>query len=174
MEHEHFRCDFYVDEPYPPVRVSGTNNIYAAEMLSNIGGCVSETSAVTLFFYNELITEKENREIASCFHQIGIVDMHHLHIFGGLALELGADPRLWCSRCSRKLYWSPAFNRYPREMKELVRNSIEVKSSFIAKYSAQADAIKDPYIVDNIRRIIRDEQQHLDIFHGIYSQLKRI
>ncbi len=164
----------HVDEPYPPVRVSGPNNIYAAEILSNIGGCVSEMSAVTLFFYNELLTEKEYSNISSCFRRIGTVEMRHLEIFGRLSMLLGADPRLWCTRCSRKLYWSPAFNRYPREIKALLRNSIEVKSASVAKYSAQANAIKDPYIVDIISRIIRDEQCHLDIFHSVYSQLKRI
>lgn len=170
-------CDegyYHVDEPYPPVRVSGANSIYAAQMLSNMGGCVSEMSAATLFFYNELVTETEYNDISVCFHQVGLDEKRHLKIFGRLSMMLGADPRLWCTRCSRKLYWSPAFNRYPKEIKALMRNSIEAKSASIAKYSAQADAIKDPLVTENIRRIIRDEQHHLDIFHLIYSQLRRI
>ena len=174
MDHEHFDCDFEVNEPYPPARASGPNMVYAGEMLSNMGGCVSEMSAVSLYFYNDLIAEASYPAIASCFHQISLIEMHHLEIFGKLALALGTDPRLWSTRCSRKLYWSPAFNRYPREIKAILRNSIDAESAAIAKYSAQAEQIKDPYIVENLRRIILDEQRHLDIFHSLYAQLKRV
>lgn len=174
MENEHFDYHYSVDEPYPPARASGPNPIYAAEMLSNMGGCVSEMSAVSLYFYNDLIVQSTYPAIASCFHHISLIEMHHLEIFGKLALALGADPRLWSTRCARKLYWSPAFNRYPREIKSLVRNSIESESAVIAKYSAQADEINDPYIVENLRRIILDEQRHLDIFHNMFAHIRRV
>ena len=42
--------------PYPPVKVDGKNPQYAAAILSNIGSCNSEMTAVSLYFYNSLIT----------------------------------------------------------------------------------------------------------------------
>lgn len=171
MSDKHFDCEYKVDAPYPPVRVSEPNAAYAAEMLGNMGGCVSEMSAVSLYFYNSLATERQHEPIASCFHHVSIVEMHHLEIFGKLAQQLGADPRLWSLRGARKLYWSPAFNRYPREIKALVHGSIEAESAAIAKYSMQAEQIKDKFIVENLLRIIADEQHHLDIFNRMYAAL---
>lgn len=157
-----------VDEAYPPVKVEKENKAYAAEMLGNMGGCVSEMSAITLFVYNKIITA-QHKEIACCFRQIAVADMQHLEIFGKLSMMLGTDPRLWCRRCSRMLYWSPAFNRYPQEIKPLILNSIEVKAASIDKYSAQAGFIEDAHIINCLKRIIIDEQHHLKIFESMLS-----
>ena len=81
--------------PYPPVKVDGKNPQYAAAILSNIGSCNSEMTAVSLYFYNSLVTREYYHDVAECFHRISIVEMRHLDIFGELALKLGTDPRLW-------------------------------------------------------------------------------
>lgn len=78
--------------PYPPVQVCGANPMYARAMLANIGSCNSEMSAVSLYFYNSIITKPIQQDVAECFHKISIVEMHHLEIFGQLAKLLGADP----------------------------------------------------------------------------------
>ena len=39
---------------YPPVKVCEKNPRYAMAMLSNIGACNSEMSAVSLYFYNSM------------------------------------------------------------------------------------------------------------------------
>ena len=44
--------------PYPPIRITKQNKSYAQAILDNMGGRVSEMSAVSLYFYNHLITEK--------------------------------------------------------------------------------------------------------------------
>lgn len=91
-------CHYQVSAPYPPVRVNEPNLVYADEMLSNMGDVVSEMSDVTRYFYIAVVTKPEFGSIATCFHHISIVEMHHLNIFAELALLLGADPRLWCGR----------------------------------------------------------------------------
>ena len=81
----------YADSaPYPPIQVCGRNPRYASAILSNVGACNSEISAVSLYFYNSLITKEYGGDISECFHHISIVEMHHLDIFGQLALLLGA------------------------------------------------------------------------------------
>ena len=90
--------------PYPPVKVDGKNPQYAAAILSNIGSCNSEMTAVSLYFYNSLITREHYQEIAECFNRISVVEMHHLDIFGELALKLGTDPRLWSYNKGRMYY----------------------------------------------------------------------
>lgn len=80
---------------YPPVKVCEKNPRYAMAMLSNIGACNSEMSAVSLYFYNSLIANGKYEEIGKTFHKISMVEMHHMNIYGQLAQKLGADPRLW-------------------------------------------------------------------------------
>ena len=81
---------FQSSEPYPPIDCSIKNSMYARIMLDNMAGNRSEMSAISLYTYNQLITD-EHKEIAAMFHKISIVEMHHLYIFGTLARQLGAD-----------------------------------------------------------------------------------
>lgn len=155
--------------PYPPITVCAENSSYAAAMLSNIGSCNSEMSAISLYFYNSIITEEHFPDIAECFHKISIVEMHHLDIFGKLTLLLGSDPRLWYPERNRPVYWSPSCNHYPRYLKELLLNSLRGEQEAIKKYQKQAVWIKDPHIVAILKRIILDEQLHIQIFRELYD-----
>lgn len=160
-----------VDLPYPPVNADGKNPAYANAMLSNIGGSNSEMSAVSLYFYNHIVTGNRYEEFSAAFERISICEMHHLEIFSELALQLGADPRLWARQNNRYVYWTPAYNRYPREIRALVGNSLEAEKAAIRKYTRQIECIKDANIVENLRRIILDEQLHIEIFEEMLRLL---
>ena len=154
--------------PYPPIEVCGPNLVYAAEMLSNIGSCNSEMSAVSLYFYNSLISKEPYAQIAECFQHIMIVEMHHLDIYGQLAYRLGADPRLWSYSGRRASYWSPGCNQYPCQLEPLLRNAIKGENEAIMKYRRQAERIKDENIAAILNRIILDEKCHIHIFDRLY------
>lgn len=161
----------YADaRPYPPVQVSGPNPAYARAMLSNMGSGNSEMSAVSLYFYNSLVTGSSFEEVSQCFRQISMVEMHHLEIFGKLALQLGADPRLWSWQNRRRVYWSPGYNQYPRELKALLTNAIAGEKAAIQKYRCQAESIQDPGIVANLQRILLDEERHVELMTGLMEQ----
>ncbi|WP_109708904.1 ferritin-like domain-containing protein [Faecalicatena contorta] len=164
------QCNYKVNAPYPPICVNGQNAVYASEMLSNVGGVVSEMSDVSRYFYNAVVTGQEYNSIAECFHHISIVEMHHLNIFAELALLLGADPRLWSGR-THKHWWTPAYNQYPREMRPLISCSIKAEQEAIYKYSKQADSIRDRNIVAILERIILDEERHIQIFNEMYQHI---
>ncbi len=99
--------------PYPPVQVCGQNPIYARQMLGNIGSANSEMSAVSLYLYNTLVTECAYEEVSNCFYHINMVEMHHLKLYGELALRLGADPRLWSWQNRQRVYWTPDITSIP-------------------------------------------------------------
>lgn len=171
MDNKHTsECQYKVNLPYPPVCVDGPNPVYACEILSNVGGAVSEMSDVSLYFYNSVVTKPQYRSIAECFNQVSIVEMYHLDIFADLALLLGADPRLWSGR-THKRWWTPAYKQYPREMYALIANSIEGEKAAIYKYSQQACTIRDKNIVAILNRIILDEEHHLQVFSEMYHQI---
>ncbi len=156
------------DLAYPPICVAGKNRIYAQAMLSNMGGSNSEISAVSLYFYNSLVA-CAYKDIAEIFHHISIVEMHHLEIFGKLAKQLGADPRLWSQINRRMVYWTPQYNNYPTQLRMLLMNALYGEQKAVEKYTTQARRIKDENIVENLKRIIADEEIHIDIFKELLS-----
>lgn len=158
-------CSVTIDLPYPPIQTECRCSDYAYAMLSNIGSDNSEMSAVCLYFYNSVILNPSHEELAECFHKISVVEMHHLHIFASLASQMGLDPRLWSMQNHRRSYWSPAYNSYPRSLKELIENSIKGELAAIQKYTRQSEIIRDADIVEILDRIILDEQRHVELFH---------
>lgn len=171
MESNKFMEAYADEKPYPPVKVCGQNRMYASAMLTNMASCNSELSAVTLYFYNSLVTRGAWKRASDCFHGISIVEMHHLDIFGQLALLLGADPR-YCSRChNRMMYWNAGCNKYTMDLSSLINNAIAGENKAIEQYFQQIRWIQDPCIVELLKRIIMDEERHIAIFHQLAEDL---
>ena len=163
---------YFAPPPYPAVRVTACNRAYADTMLVNLGSCDSEMTAVSRYFYNDLILEEQWPRAAECFHKISMVEMHHLHIFGELAYQLGADPRLWCAAGRRMNYWSPRCNPYPRDPWEILTVALAGEEQTIRQYRQQAGWIRDTCIVENLERIILDEECHVRIFQSLIQELE--
>ncbi len=161
---------FAAEGAYPPIKIALKNTNYARAMLDNMGGENSEMSAVSLYFYNNLMTDKNYEDIAYIFHKISIVEMLHLEIFGKIAYGLGEDPRLWIWRCNKRVFWTPSYNHYPIEFKRLMHNALKGELSAIEKYQYQIRNIDNDCIVSNLERIIQDEQVHVDIFKQIIKE----
>lgn len=159
---------YFSDLPYPEVKAEAKNPVYAKVMLDNVGGTNSEMSAISLYIYNNLITE-DRKDIAAVFRKVSIVEMHHLEIFGKLACQLGEDPRMWTHYGCKKAYWSPSYNQYPADLPSLLRNVINSEKAAISKYQHQISYIRDENLTENLRRIILDERLHVDIFERLYG-----
>ncbi|WP_343209286.1 ferritin-like domain-containing protein [Anaerolentibacter hominis] len=170
---------------YPPVRAEEKNKEYGRLMLDNMGGRNSEMSAVSLYFYNHLITKDYSKtgdhfysddkqglknNMPAVFYSISVVEMHHLDIFGTLAKQLGEEPRLWSAREGKVYYWSPGYIQYMNTLPELLYYAIREEEAAVEKYRRQTQIIKDSNIVENLNRIIKDEEVHLHIFHHLLDQ----
>lgn len=153
--------------PYPQIRAEKVNLVYAREMQKNMGSCGSEMSAVTTYFYNSMMVKAGYDEVADCFHHIMIVEMHHLDIFGQLAWQLGADPRLWSYEDGAQIYWSPSCNHYGKCLEEIFRNAIRAEKEAVKHYRQQREEIKDGCVVENLDRIILDEIHHINTFQAL-------
>ncbi|HIT90996.1 MAG TPA: rubrerythrin family protein [Candidatus Merdenecus merdavium] len=158
-----------IDSPYPTVEISEPNRDYAFEILDNIGGTNSEMSAISLYFYNHIITE-EYKEISSYFMKISMVEMHHLDIFGKIAYEFGANPKLWALKRGQMVYWTPNYNTYNINLKEMLLNAIYSEEAAIQKYESQKLLIKNRSVKDILARIILDEKSHVDLFHQLLKK----
>lgn len=163
MDHED-RCALSAraPEPYPPVHAEGRSIQCARAMLSNVGGNTSEMSAVSRYLYGHLVTAGMP-EVAETLLQIGIVEMHHLNIFGALALQMGEDPRLWSVQRGKRLWWSPEYNTYPRRIGPFLYGALQAEQTAVRKYRNQLRWIRDGSAVENLRRILQDEERHIEI-----------
>ena len=160
MEEISCAASYTAPGPYPEVRAEGRNRRYGQAILSNVGGSVSEMGAVARYLYGR-VTQEGKPEIAECLGHIAVVEMHHLSIFSTLAL--GEDPRLWSPFRGGRRYWTPEYLRYPRRLDQMLRYAIEEERSAIQKYSQQLLWIKDGNVMENLRRIIADEEVHVKI-----------
>lgn len=171
--------------PYPSVKISEQNSHYAAAMLDNMAGQNSEMSAVGLYFYAHLVTTGY-KDVDEAFLRISMVEMHHLNLFGELAMQLGENPRLWSRqpRSGRYMYWNPACLKYPHihppapgcriseaNVRTILSQAIEGEQAAIHKYMQQTSWIQDVGICDVLRRISADEQMHLEIFSRLYHKI---
>lgn len=162
------QLDIHLHIPYPAVHAEGPNMQYARIMLDNIGGGNSEMSSVSLYMYNSLVAPEP--AVAAVFREIQTVEQRHLEIFNQLAIQLGENPRLWTQRGRRKVYWTPGYNVYSRNLPVILTDAIESEQAAIRKYEYQAGMILDRNIVENLRRIIQDEKRHAEIFQELHRQ----
>lgn len=160
---------FAAPNPYPEVCICERNQSYGQMMLDNVGGQNSEISAVTLYVYNNLLIDEDPR-LSDIFHKISVVEMHHLHIFGQIARLMGENPRLWTHKGRQMAYWSPAYNKYPIEIEPLLINSLNSERGAVRKYQQQCRQIKDVHIVECLKRIIMDEEIHIQIFESLIKE----
>lgn len=176
---DNFRYHFNKNNPqkppqqakaYPEIKIDKPNPLYGRMMLDNAGGNISEMSATSLYTYDNIILAEDFADAAQAFHKISIAEMHHLKIFSQLALMLGEDPRLWTNSNYRKVYWSPSYNKYSRQILPILKNAADSEANTIRKYEAQADKIDDQNIVCILNRIIEDEKEHLEIFNKLYDK----
>lgn len=157
---------YTLDIPYPSIQDLDTNIEYSQIILSNLGGLHSEMNAVSLYFYNHIILENQWPKLSRAMNQIAIVEMKHLDIFARMCYKLGADPRLWDCHQDLLEYWSPGFNVYPRQIHTLLENAIIQEQNTITNYQYQMSCIDEKIIQDMLKRIIMDEQLHIEIFES--------
>lgn len=160
---------FSSDIPYPDICAKNKNQIYAKAMLDNMGGSNSEMSAISLYFYNHIII-RYHENISYIFHKISIVEMHHLEIFGKLALQLGGNPKLWTVKDKSMVYWTPGYNNYPVELETILYNALDSERAAVEKYEQQICCIKDTNIIENLKRIILDEKIHIQLFEALIKE----
>lgn len=165
-----FSC-FSDASPYPPLLVERQNLNYAKEMLSNIGSCDSEMTAISSYLYNSTVLSESQQEYAQIFQKISMVEMRHLNMFSRLSFLLGADPRLWSENGRRTCYWSPACIQYSQRADVLLKNALLAEQSAVMKYRRQAEWICDAYVSDVLNRIVLDELIHVQIFQEMLSEL---
>ena len=153
---------FSAQSSYPPVQAERANPRYARAMLQNMAARDSETSCAAIFFYASIILGSGHPNFAEDLRHIAAADLHHLDLFGQLAFQLGAEPRLWMPGRGRPIWWWPGYCRYSRDPRRLLRWAAAAKKHALQQYQRQCQWIRDPHITALLQRVSEDEQNHLE------------
>lgn len=158
-------------KPYPEVKVSKKNREYAKLLMEDYAGISSEESAIHLYLYQNLILKDDDWELRDALMEISKVEMYHLYILGTVIMELGEKPIFGESKDELILPWNSSYVDYTTNIKRMLLVDIEREEAAIKNYREHIRCIDDENIKEILRRIIEDEELHLDIFHYFLGKL---
>lgn len=169
-----FKCAY--PAPYPQVRVTATNPLYAKLLLEDYAGVVSEITAINQYLYHYFVLEEVNEEVADLLECVSLVEMHHMELLAETIRLLGVDPRYRVIHDSREIYWNATYVFYGMDLCDRLTADIASEWAAIAAYRDHQRRIADPYIKELLERIILDEYHHIKLFNEAlqkYCVIKR-
>lgn len=156
--------------PYPEVKVKEKNQKYIDLILLNYASAVSEFDAVAHYTYHQIALTYINKEISETLRDISIVEMHHLELLGEIILLLGGEPGYWINN-KKKNYWSAKLVNYDlSSIKNILNIDILDEKAAIKQYKETICKIDDQYINAVLKRIILDEEFHIQLLVSLCSK----
>lgn len=156
-----------LDIPYPKIKVQKRNSLYAKLLMHSYVGDVSEDTAIHQYLYQSFLLEDQNEEIAHILEEIGKVEMRHLKILGLLIKELGVYPVYLDPTLGNYDYWNASYVCYECNLSSLLEADIESEKKAIYDYQRLIQVIDDKNIQAILKRIVLDEQLHMEIFKNL-------
>ncbi|MGL4346419.1 MAG: ferritin-like domain-containing protein [Cellulosilyticaceae bacterium] len=157
--------------PYPEIGVEEPNKAYLKLILDDYAGVNSEMTAINQYEYQRLVLDNPQfREIYETVDAISKVEKRHLEILGEMIILLGGDSRYWSIRKGTPTYWTPQYISYMRSPRDILVQNIRSEEMTIKQYEQHIAYIKDPQIVELLRRIVIDEKLHLEIYKDLYTR----
>lgn len=161
---------YCLDLPYPEVKVQSKNPKYIDLILLNYASSVSEFNSIAQYSYQQIILSCKNKEIYQTLNGISIVEMHHLELLGKIILMLGGDP-IYCINNKKKNYWSSKLIDYnASSIKDILTIDINHEKAAIKQYKETITKIDDSCINDILKRIVLDEEFHIQLLVNLYSK----
>lgn len=161
---------FFVDMPYPEIKVNKKDIELAKKIFGVYAGEVSEDTSTHNYSLQSILFSY-NEEIKEVLKQIAMVEMHHLEILGTLIKALGLTP-LYLSVENNKVKWfSGSYITAEKSLKDAIFKNINYEKQAIKNYERLISETDDENIKYIFKRIILDEELHVEIFEKIYCQL---
>ena len=170
-------CDFFdcalfdqyrVSLPYPDVVVRQANPRYAALLSGTYAGKGSETTAIAQYASHRYYTQSYP-QIYTAYKYIAFTEMTHFSLLGHLILQLGTNPKIFSYEDLR--WWSGADPVYHQAIRPILESDIEGEHGAIAHYTRIIGEIPDEGIRALLRRIIMDEERHIEVLTQFYAAL---
>lgn len=151
---------FLVNLPYPEVGALRCNARHAALLSGAFAGPGSETTAIAQYVAHNFYT-LDYPELNFAYQCITSVEVTHLKLLGGMIRKLGQHPKFKTYETNR--FWNGCFPVYAYQIKPILLADLEGERAAIAHYTKLIQEINCPEIQTVLRRIILDEQKHVEI-----------
>ncbi len=166
-----FDCELFnqyrVDAPYPAVVISRANP-YEARLISGAyAGRGSETTAIAQYAAHRFFLA-EHPDIYTAYQYIAATEMVHFNFLGHLVHALGLNPVLYSYEVNE--FWNGANPDYQYTLRQILESDIQGERNAIAHYTRLIGQIGNESIQDLFRRIIMDEQKHVEVLTGFYGK----
>ncbi len=163
-------CQKYlVNLPYPDIPSLSPNARYATLLSGAFGGPGSESTAIAQYTAHNFYTEGWP-EINLAYECITSVETLHLNLLGTLIRKLGLHPKFMTYETNR--FWNGSYPAYAYEIKPILLADIKGERDAIAHYTRLIQQINCPEIQAVLRRIILDEEKHVEILTGFLACVK--
>jgi bacterioferritin len=166
-----FSCEalnrYRVDLPYPEVAVERPNFRYAAIVSGAYGGRGSEMTAITQYTVHRFFIE-QYPDLAEAYRYIAITEMEHFELLGSLIKRLGRPPVVKSYETNQ--FWSGSFPDYQYRLGAIIQSDIQGEKDAIAHYQRIIRSVDDAGIQNLMRRIILDEEKHIEILTKLYKE----
>jgi len=172
MAYDFFDCalfnQYHINQPYPDVAVRQINPQWAALLSGTYAGKGSESTAIGQYTTHRFFTQAWP-DIFTAYKYITFTEMTHFWLLGDLIRRLGTNPVLFSYEDGT--YWNGAFPEYHRAIRPILESDMEGERGAIAHYTRLIGEIEDEGIQSLMRRIILDEQRHLEVLTEFYKGL---
>lgn len=166
--------DCSVDLPYPKPTVEGKNYNYAALLMDDYSGVISEFTAVSLYTYQHFsASQSEFESYSELIKCISLVEMKHMELIAETIFKLGFIPKYMGTYSTSNQFWNGSFVDYSRNLKTMLEIDIKSEVDAINNYKHHISLINDKHIVELLRRIILDEEKHISLFKKELSSVQQ-
>ena len=134
---------------------------------SEYAGKVSEDTAIHTYLFQSMVVSSP--EISQILMEISKVEMKHFHLLGCLIKKLGVLPVYLDPVDAHHPFWSGKYVSYEGDFGEMLLLDIQA----IRDYEAIVHTIGDEQVQEVLKRIVLDEQLHLEIFERLYQSMDK-
>ena len=158
-----------VDKPYPEL-IDVKEDLQTVGILKNLAfSRVGELSGVLTYVYQSVIADKTDQEIAEIFEEIGVVEMLHQDMLMHAISLFGGNPKYEDMQGN---FFNTANLNYTIKLREMLENNIRAETVAIDNYNMAINKVKNQSLKNLFKRIIEDEQRHLEIFKRIRDSVQ--
>jgi len=159
-----------VNTPYPKIEILRKDPHFAYKLLHIYAGNASELTAINQYSFQSFYLN-EYRDLSNILEQIAEVEMHHLKILSKLILALGLTPYYVTYGCgNRPNPWNSDYIDYTTDYRDMLLSNINSEVTAIRDYNRLINETDDPSIMNILKRIILDEERHVEIFNELLKQ----
>ena len=167
---EPIRCS--LDLPYPEPAACAPSEIQGQMILNCFAGKCSELTAILQYLYDGIHLDEISPEVGNLLTSISKTEMYHFLLLGRLCCSFGVDPKYCAFVKNQQRWWNATPNvlRYSRGIGVSLLANIEGEKQAITQYSMLIEKLTDENARLLIKRIIMDEQLHIDLLSEAFAK----